>query len=67
MYRDNIRGGGISVYVGNHIRTHSLNDYCYINDIIEINTVKISLNCNQNINIIAIYRQTSSRCKYTLF
>ena len=55
MCIDNGRSGGISVYVGNHIRSHSLNNYCNINDIIEINTVKITLNCNQNINIIAIY------------
>ena len=59
MFRDGRRGGGISVYISNNIRAQSLDKCCYINDFIEINTVRMCLGCATNVTIVAIYRPSN--------
>ena len=37
------------------IPSHSLSEYTYINDVLEINTVGITLSTGRNINVVALY------------
>ena len=56
VYRGNRRGGGISIYVSDSMRSYNLQEYSYSNDLLELNTVRISLGTSNNITIVGIYR-----------
>ena len=49
--------GGISIK--DNLRSHSLNEYSCVNDVLEINTVRVALAGNLHLNIMGIYRPPS--------
>jgi len=58
VYRNARRGGGVSVFVNDRFRATLLPQQCYIQDDLEMCSVRISVN-NCHITIFAIYRPPS--------
>ena len=54
------RGGGVSVYVCNSLGSYILNDFSFINDIVETCAVKVILRNSISINIVGVYRPPNS-------
>ena len=56
VFRDDRRAGGVSVYVKSNISSVCVSELSYVRDVIEINTIRITL-CNRtDVCIIGIYR-----------
>ena len=53
--REGVRSGGVSVYVAEHISASVLPQFTYVDSMIEVCTVQLSLN-NSITNIVGIYR-----------
>ena len=56
LFRSGKRGGGVSVYIKDTLISTSVTDKTFLTDIIEVNTVVVTLNSNINIYFVAIYR-----------
>ena len=55
-FRGNRCVGGVTVYVRDAATSYTLNNNCFINDIIENNTVRVVLSSCCSITIVAAYR-----------
>ena len=56
IFRSSRCGGGVSVYVSDAAISYTLNNNCFINDIMEITTVRVVLIPSCSITIVATYR-----------
>ena len=54
--RSDRRGGGVSVYVSEKLKSYIIPDLSFTNSIAEFCTVNVTLSLNENINIIGFYR-----------
>ena len=55
VVREPRKHGGVSLYVRNHLSCDKIEEFTYLNSIIEICTLKITIN-NENYTVAAIYR-----------
>jgi hypothetical protein len=56
IYREGRRGGGVSVYVGNYLKSSPIPELSFINNIAEFCSVKVELSHGEFINVLGYYR-----------
>ena len=56
VYRTDRRGGGVSIYVGDHLESHQVEELSYISETLEVNTVKLTLNPRLTVQVVGVYR-----------
>ena len=60
VHRSSKKGGGVSVLVRSDLSSNPVKEHCFVNEYIEINTVKIS-HLSSEIFVVGVYRPPSSR------
>lgn len=66
LVRDNREHGGISVFVRNGMQTHVVNEYCFINEFIELYTLKVKIDSVEYV-IATVYRPHSKHIAVNVF
>ena len=54
--REDRRGGGVSIYVGNHFQSHQVDELSYVSETLEVKTVKLTLNPRLTVQVVGVYR-----------
>ena len=63
-YRTHKKGGGLSLFVRSEYNTLQIPEYSFVNEFIEVNTVKI---CSQNVELFVLGTYRPPQCNYEKF